>query len=72
MRVFDLGCGDGSFIRAMIKGGFTGDFIGSDISQVMINMAKRNLNNLGVGLFVSDGFDLRLRSQIKFDVIHIR
>ena len=71
MRVFDLGCGDGSFIQAFIKAGISADYIGSDISQVMINMAKQNLDYHRIGLFVADGFKLPLQPQTKFDIIHI-
>ena len=71
MRVFDLGCGDGSFIRAIINGGISADYIGTDISQLMINMAKQNLDYNRVGLFVADGFKLPIRPKTKFDIIHI-
>lgn len=71
VRVFDLGCGNGSFIRAMIRAGISADYVGSDISQVMINMASKDLVSQGVGLFVSDGFKLPLQPKTTFDIIHI-
>ena len=70
-KVLDLGCGDGSFIKDMIKSGIDGDFIGIDVSQTMINMARENLNNPLVKLLLGDGFNLPLRSDLKFDLIHI-
>jgi len=70
-RVFDLGCGDGSFIRSVVDAGVSADYIGSDISQVMINIAKQNLAYSQVTFFVSDGFNLPFRPQTKFDIIHI-
>jgi SAM-dependent methyltransferase len=37
----------------------------------MLNMAKKNLNYPTVELFLADGFRLPLKSESKFDLIHI-
>ena len=46
-------------------------FIGTDVSLSMINMAKKNLNYPRVELFLADGFRLPLKSESKFDLIHL-
>jgi SAM-dependent methyltransferase len=72
IRILDLGCGDGSFIKNMIAAGMNAEFIGSDISSAMIHIAKKKLNGQsGVELFIADGFKLPLTSETKFDLIHI-
>ncbi len=72
LRILDIGCGDGSFIKNMIEAGINAEFIGSDISSSMINIAKEKLNGQsGVELFVADGFELPLIAETKFDLIHI-
>jgi methylase of polypeptide subunit release factors len=55
----------------MILSGVNADFTGSDISPMMINSAKKNLEGQRVDLFVADGFRLPLKPEIKFDLIHI-
>jgi SAM-dependent methyltransferase len=37
----------------------------------MINMAKKNLNYPRVELFLADGFRLPLKSESKFDLVHL-
>ncbi len=72
IRILDLGCGDGTFIKSMIMGGVNAVFIGSDISSAMISMAKEKLSSdQSVELLVADGFKLPLNSELRFDVIHI-
>lgn len=72
IKVLDLGCGDGSFIKNLIAGGINAEFIGSDISSSMINIAKEKLGDQSnVELLVCDGFKLPLIMQAKFDVIHL-
>ncbi|HEY7082044.1 MAG TPA: class I SAM-dependent methyltransferase, partial [Nitrososphaeraceae archaeon] len=71
LRILDLGCGDGSFIKGMIGAGIHADFVGTDLSYVMVDMAQNNLNEYGTGLFVADGFNLPLQPDVKFDLIHI-
>lgn len=72
LRILDAGCGNGSFIKSMMMTGISGTFVGTDVSYNMIKMAKNNLEqSKEVQLFVADGFGLPLRSEIKFDIIHI-
>lgn len=71
IRILDLGCGDGSFIKGMIGADIRADFIGTDVSHVMVNMAKKNLYDHKTKLFVADGFNLPLRAGIKFNLIHL-
>lgn len=71
MTILDLGCGDGSFITSLKKYGIKGDFIGIDLSYGMVRDALMNLNRTSSDLFVGDGFNLALRNDIKFDLIHL-
>jgi SAM-dependent methyltransferase len=71
IRILDLGCGDGSFIKGIIEAGVQADFVATDISYLMVNMAKSNLKDQETLLFVADGFNLPLNPNIKFDLIHI-
>lgn len=73
LKVLDVGCGDGSFIKSLMKTGIDIDFIiGTDISLNMVKMAKNiNHEDMKVSLFVSDVFRMPLRPETKFDLIHI-
>ena len=72
IKVLDLGCGDGSFIKNLIAGGINAEFIGSDVSSSMIDIAKEKLDDQNnVEWLVCDGFELPLISRAKFDVIHL-
>jgi SAM-dependent methyltransferase len=71
IKILDIGCGDGSFIKSSIMTGIDAFFVGTDVSYNMINMAKNNLDHQRVELFVADGFKLPIKSEIKFDLIHI-
>lgn len=71
LRILDIGCGDGSFIKGMLISGINADFTGIDVSTAMINIAKMNLEGQPVNLLIADGFKLPLSSEIKFDLIHI-
>jgi SAM-dependent methyltransferase len=71
IKMLDVGCGDGSFIKSIIMTGIDAVFIGTDISHNMINIAKNNLDYKGVELFEADGFKLPIKSETKFDLIHI-
>jgi 2-polyprenyl-3-methyl-5-hydroxy-6-metoxy-1,4-benzoquinol methylase len=42
-KFLDVGCGDGSFIEALVKTGINMDYFAIDISFKMINTAKENL-----------------------------
>jgi SAM-dependent methyltransferase len=70
-RFLDVGCGDGNFIKALVKEGIKMRYFATDISLTMITRAKENLDNCDVELFVADGFKIPFRPGIKFDVIHI-
>ena len=70
-RIFDLGCGDGSFLKAALMAGDSGQCLGSDISFSMIKTAQENLKNFAVDLIVCDGFTLPFKTETKFDLIHI-
>jgi SAM-dependent methyltransferase len=71
IKMLDIGCGNGSFIKSIIMSGIDAVFIGTDVSLSMINMAKKNLNYPRVELFLADGFKLPFKSESKFDLIHI-
>jgi SAM-dependent methyltransferase len=70
-RFLDVGCGDGSFVKTLIREGIKMHFFATDISLSMIRTAKENLANHNVQLFAADGFNIPLKSDIKFDIIHI-
>lgn len=71
LKVLDVGCGDGSFIRGMIGSNVNAEYVGTDISTSMTNLSRDNLKGLAVDLLVADGFKIPLKKDIKFDVIHI-
>jgi hypothetical protein len=71
IKILDFGCGDGAFIKCMIEDGVSAQFFGTDVSSTMIKFAKQNISDSEVELFVADGFNLPLRSELKFDLIHI-
>jgi SAM-dependent methyltransferase len=71
IKILDVGCGDGGFIKSTIMTGIDAVFVGTDVSHSMINMAKNNLDCSKVELFIADGFKLPIKSEIKFDLIHI-
>ena len=50
--------------------GIDAELIGTDISHPMITIARSSLN-LNVDLIVCDGFNLPLRKETKFDIIHM-
>jgi|SRR5215217_18999 SAM-dependent methyltransferase len=70
-KFLDVGCGDGSFIEALVKAGINMDYFATDISFKMITMAKENLVGCNVKLFLADSFNVPIRQDIKFDIIHI-
>lgn len=70
-KFLDVGCGDGSFIKALVKAGINMDYFAIDISFKMITMAKENLVDSNVKLFLADGMNIPVRQDIKFDIIHI-
>jgi len=71
LKILDLGCGSGSFLKGMIDSGINGNFFGSDISFTMLKTAKNNLAGKNVNLFVANLFNLPLKNQVKFDLINL-
>ena len=71
VRLLDLGCGDGSFIKSIVDHGISGDYLGIDISPSMLRFALEGLRERNVNLVVADGFNLPLRPEVKFDLIHL-
>lgn len=70
-RILDLGCGDGSFLKAALMSGVHERCLGTDVSLAMIKTAQENLKNFHVDLIVCDGFMLPIKTESKFDLIHI-
>jgi SAM-dependent methyltransferase len=71
LNILDVGCGDGSFIRGLTKSGIEGKFFGIDLSHNLVSDASKQLRNATADLLVGDGFNLPLREEIKFDLIHL-
>ncbi len=71
LKILDVGCGDGSFIKGLKKMGIAAEFFGIDLSSSMIQMANQNLTERDVYLMVGDLFKLPLRPDLKFDIIHL-
>jgi SAM-dependent methyltransferase len=71
IKILDIGCGDGSFIKNALTGGIDADFVGFDISINMLKMAKNSVDRPGVQLIAADGFKMPLKPEAKFDLIHI-
>jgi len=75
LKIFDVGCGDGSFIVSLINNINRNNigiyYFGTDISETMIKTANERLKKNKVFLFVGDGFNLPLNEDLKFDCIHI-
>jgi SAM-dependent methyltransferase len=73
IRLLDVGCGNGGFVKSLIEANRDFDYFVTDMSSEMVLLAKQNLVNhdYDVKLFVADGFNLPIREQIEFDIIHI-
>jgi SAM-dependent methyltransferase len=71
LNILDLGCGDGSFMRALARSGVKGNFVGIDLSYNMVSQALRESERGSTGLLVADGFNLPIQAEIRFDLIHI-
>src|SRR3989442_13748669 len=71
LKIFDFGCGNGNFIKGMKETSIDADFYGSDISPKMISLATNNIKDQEVVLFVADGLNMPINSDIKFDLIHV-
>jgi 2-polyprenyl-3-methyl-5-hydroxy-6-metoxy-1,4-benzoquinol methylase len=71
LKLLDLGCGDGGFIKAMLGANVKFDYYGTDVSFGMIQLAKDNLLNCNIKLFVADAFNIPIKEKTKFDIIHV-
>jgi SAM-dependent methyltransferase len=71
IKILDIGCGDGPFIRSMLSTGIDAVFTGFDISINMLRNVKKNTDSLRVEVIAADGFKMPLKSEAKFDLIHI-
>lgn len=67
----EVGCGDGSFIKCLVEAGVRMNYFASDLSFRMITLAKENLSDYNVQLFVADAFSIPIKPNLKFDVIHL-
>jgi SAM-dependent methyltransferase len=71
IKILDVGCGDGPFIRSMLTTGVNAFFTGFDLSLKMLRTAKKTISNTTVELVAADGFNMPLRKEARFDLIHI-
>jgi SAM-dependent methyltransferase len=71
IKILDIGCGDGSFIKNGLMAGIYADFIGFDVAVNMLKLAKNSLDLCEVQLLAADGFKLPFRPEVKFDLIHL-
>jgi SAM-dependent methyltransferase len=70
-KVLDVGCGSGTFIKALIEAGVKAKYFATDISFKMVQTARENFIGCDVELFIADSFKIPLKSNRRFDVIHI-
>lgn len=70
-KILDVGCGDGAFIKSLLRSNINADYVATDISYTMINLAKNNIDNSGTLLLVSDAFNIPINRDYRFDLIHI-
>ena len=71
IKLFDVGCGDGNFIKSLSNAGVDYEYYATDLSFNMVNTAKKNLHGKNVGFFVADAYSIPVRDDFKFDIIHI-
>jgi len=71
LKLLDVGCGDGTFIKSLINTGMRAEFLATDISFTMSSMAKANLRLNRTEILVADAFKLPIIAGKRFDVIHI-
>ena len=58
-------------LKTLFNAGVNGHFFATDISFNMVQIARLNLIEYNVKLFVADGFNMPLKPNLKFDVIHV-
>jgi SAM-dependent methyltransferase len=71
LKLLDVGCGDGTFIKSLINAGMRAEFLATDISFTMSNMARINLRLNRTEILVADAFNIPINAGKRFDVIHI-
>jgi SAM-dependent methyltransferase len=71
IKLFDVGCGDGNFIKSLSNAGVDYEYYATDLSFNMVNTANKNLHGRNVGLFVANAFNIPVKEDFKFDIIHI-
>lgn len=71
IKILDVACGDGEFIKEMISTGIKAEFIGIDLSHQLLSSAKENLKFYPTNLCIVDAFNMPFRPSYKFDVIHL-
>jgi SAM-dependent methyltransferase len=71
IRLLDVGCGDGNFIKSLSKVGIKFEYFATDISFAMTRKASDNLSGNDVRFFVSDAFNMPIKEDFKFEIIHI-
>lgn len=71
LSFLDIGCGDGSFMKALAEQGLEGEYVGVDLSKDMLLVASQNLHGLQATLVLADGLRLPFGVAKRFDVIHI-
>ena len=57
-RLLDLGCGNGTLSRALARTGFTGDYLGTDMSAGLLSEARSLLGDVNQGKFIFQQSDL--------------
>ena len=57
-RILDLGCGNGTLSRALVRAGFAGDYLGTDMSAGLLSEARLLLGDVNQGHFTFQQSDL--------------
>jgi SAM-dependent methyltransferase len=71
LKLLDVGCGDGTFIKALIDVGVEAQFLATDFSFTSAAMARMNLWSSNTQIFVADAFNIPINENMKFDIIHV-
>jgi SAM-dependent methyltransferase len=71
ISVLDVGCGNGSFIRALVMTDVPANIVGFDNSEAMLRMAKKDLKNTNAEIIMADGLNMPIRTDMVFDIVHI-
>jgi SAM-dependent methyltransferase len=71
LRLLDVGCGSGNFIKSLGESDIRADIVATDLSFQMINIARKNLLSSDIDLLVADAFKMPLKHGAKFDIIHV-